>query len=95
MSKGLRFEWDEGKAASNKAKHGITFTEACQVFGDPFAITIPDANHGMDDEVREITLGATGKFRIVVVCHLTDEGTIRIISARKADSEETKLYNER
>jgi uncharacterized DUF497 family protein len=95
MTKGLRFEWDERKALSNKAKHGIAFPEACQVFGDQLAITIPDPSHGAADELREVTIGSTGKFRIVVVSHVTDDGTIRVISARKATSQEIKFYNER
>ena len=94
MPKGLRFHWDLRKALSNKAKHGVTFAEACQIFADVFAITIPDPDHGSDDELREVTIGSTGKSRIVVVAHVMADGVIRIISARKANAQETKLYNE-
>ncbi len=94
MAKGLRFHWDLRKALSNKAKHGITFAEACQIFADKCAITIPDPDHGSDDELREITIGSTGKMRIVVVAHIMSDHTVRIISARKANAQETKLYNE-
>jgi len=31
----LKFEWDEAKAHSNLAKHGVSFEEAASVFGDP------------------------------------------------------------
>lgn len=34
---GYLFEWDTRKAASNARKHGVTFDEACTVFGDPLA----------------------------------------------------------
>ena len=95
MSKGLRFEWDPRKALSNKVKHGISFEEACQVFGDRLAITISDPDHGTEEGLREMTIGATGKMRIVVVSHLTNDGAIRIISARKAAAQEIKQYNER
>jgi len=94
MAKGLRFEWDPRKAQINKTKHGISFEEASQVFGDRLAITIPDPDHGSIDELREITIGSTGKMRIAVVAHLTDDGSIRIISARKADARELARYNE-
>jgi uncharacterized DUF497 family protein len=93
MARGLRFEWDPRKAQTNLAKHGVSFEEACQVFGDPLAITIPDPDHG-DDEIREVTIGQTGKYRIVVVSHTDRNGTLRIISARRADRHETTQYLE-
>jgi len=93
MAKGLRFEWDLRKALSNKDKHGISFEEAAEVFSDSLAITITDPDHS-DDEDREITIGQTGKHRIVVVSHTQRDGSIRIISARKADKSEVLQYNE-
>lgn len=94
MIKGLHFSWDQRKSLTNKAKHGITFEEASQVFGDKLAITISDPDHGSDDEIREMTIGSTGKMRIVVVSHVSHVGIIRIISARKASSSEVRQYNE-
>jgi uncharacterized DUF497 family protein len=41
----IDFEWDPAKAASNAAKHGISFQEAMTVFLDPFARTILDPDH--------------------------------------------------
>jgi len=32
------FEWDEGKERDNLRTHGISFTEATTVFGDPFGV---------------------------------------------------------
>jgi uncharacterized DUF497 family protein len=93
VAKGLRFEWDSRKALSNKDKHGVAFEEACEVFGDALAITIPDPDHS-GEEYREVTIGQTGKQRIVVVSHTQRDGTIRIISARKADRQEINQYNE-
>jgi uncharacterized protein len=93
MSKGLKFEWDPEKARSNFNKHGISFEEAATVFGDPLSITISDSDHG-DDELREVTIGETFKYRIVIVSHTDRHGNIRIISARKATKSEIKQYNE-
>jgi uncharacterized DUF497 family protein len=76
------------------AKHGLSFEEASQVFGDTIAITIQDPDHGSEDEYREITIGTSGKLRIVVVAHITNGNLIRIISARKASSIEIQQYNE-
>ena len=42
------FDWDPAKAASNAAKHGVTFEEAKSVFLDPLRRTIldPDQRRG-------------------------------------------------
>ena len=36
--KNIRFEWDENKNKINKKKHGLSFEEAVEVFGDENAI---------------------------------------------------------
>jgi len=41
----LVFEWDESKAQSNAAKHGVSFDEAASVFGDPLSLSIDDPEH--------------------------------------------------
>jgi hypothetical protein len=90
----MQFTWDPRKAISNKAKHGVSFEKASQVFSVKIAITIPDPDHGSGDECREITIGASGKLRIVVAAHITNDNVIRIISARKADSHEIRQSSE-
>ncbi|MGI8744837.1 MAG: BrnT family toxin [Bryobacteraceae bacterium] len=54
---GIGFEWDTRKKAANWLKHGVTFVEACTVFGDPLSITIPDPDHGINEE-RFVTIGS-------------------------------------
>lgn len=39
----LSFEWDERKAKSNLAKHGVSIAEAATIFGDARSLTIPCA----------------------------------------------------
>ena len=34
-----QFEWDDVKARSNLAKHGVTFEAACRVFDDVSPLT--------------------------------------------------------
>ena len=88
----LIFEWDSKKSASNIKKHGISFDEAKTVFTDEYARIIADPDHS-DDEDRFILMGTSIESRILVVCHcIRDEDTIRIISARKADKQERKIY---
>ena len=51
----MDLEWDPDKAASNLAKHGVSFHEAGTVFSDPLAITYYDPDHS-DDEDRYLSL---------------------------------------
>jgi len=89
----LSFEWDERKAKTNLAKHGVSFEEASTVFGDPLSLTIPDPAHSQV-EIRWIVLGQSHQRKLLVVAH-TDRGdTIRIISARRATRRERKSYEE-
>ncbi|WP_339677417.1 BrnT family toxin [uncultured Zhongshania sp.] len=88
----LRFEWDPRKDAANVKKHGISFDEAKTVFTDEFARLIADPDHS-DAEDRFILLGTSIHSRLLVVCHCVRTGEfIRIISARKADKTERKVY---
>ncbi len=90
---GLRFEWDERKAASNRRKHGVSFEEARSVFLDEDALLIPDTAHSREEE-RFIILGMSSRLRTLVVCHCYRRAAnvIRVISARKADKGERAEY---
>ena len=46
---GDNFEWDSQKAASNFAKHGVTFEMAREVFKDAFAIENYDDRKNYDE----------------------------------------------
>jgi uncharacterized protein len=85
------FEWDDAKAASNLAKHGVSFEEARTVFEDAFAITIDDTEHS-DFEDRHVTIGLSLISRVLLVIHADRRERIRIISARKATPAERKQY---
>jgi uncharacterized protein len=89
----LRFEWDSRKASANLKKHGVSFFEAQTVFLDERAKLIDDPDHS-DDEERFVLLGMSGTLRLLLVCHCyRGEGNvIRIISARKASTKESKSY---
>jgi len=89
----LRFEWDERKERANIKKHGVSFNEAQSVFYDENAIQYFDPDHS-DDEGRFILLGISYKLRTIVVCHCfrESETIVRIISARKAASDEENEY---
>ena len=89
----LRFGWDERKNRSNQHKHGISFEEAETVFLDDNALLIDDPDHS-DDELRFVLLGFSSALRMLAVCHCErgDGEVIRIISARKATTKESKSY---
>lgn len=89
----IQFEWDENKNKVNKKKHKIGFDEAKTVFYDPVALIIHDPDHS-DDEERFLIMGLSQTLKVLVVCHCYRENDeiIRIISARKADKDETKKY---
>jgi uncharacterized DUF497 family protein len=89
----LKFEWDEGKDASNQKKHGVSFDEARTVFFDERAKLIDDPEHS-EDEDRFILMGVSSSLRVLVVCHCYRNAgnVIRMISARKATTTESKFY---
>ena len=87
----LQFEWDPLKAESNLAKHGVSFTEASTVFGDPLSLTIFDPDHS-DDEDRFILLGTSGSERLLVISHTFRNDIIRLINARPATRRERLQY---
>lgn len=87
----LQFEWDDRNAAANLKKHGVSFEEARSVFLDDRARLIADPDHS-DDEKRFVLLGLSTSLRLLLVCHCyRGEGNIiRIVSARKASTRESK-----
>ena len=87
----MRFEWDTEKAASNLAKHGVSFEEAKAVFGDPFATTVSDPDHSVGDD-RWLTTGLSGLGNLLIVSHTNRDATVRIIGARETTPRERRTY---
>ncbi|MEW5830191.1 MAG: BrnT family toxin [Chloroflexota bacterium] len=93
------FDWDPNKERANIRKHGLSFRRAASVFRDPNQLSRFDESHSAKED-RWITLGIdfTGVLRVVVhTFEQVDENLwkIRIISARKANPDEVRKYNER
>jgi uncharacterized DUF497 family protein len=89
----LNFEWDDKKAKSNLIKHNVSFEEASAAFGDDLSITIEDPLHS-DNENRLILIGKSSNNKTLIVVHIEQTDSIRIISARKATKKEQKFYEE-
>jgi len=88
-------EWDDAKDATNYRKHGIRFEEAAWVFVDPLAISVQDRIE--NGEQRWQTVGRVGGCLLLLVAHsvqLEEVEIIRIISARRADRNERKRYEQ-
>jgi uncharacterized DUF497 family protein len=78
----VEFEWDPQKAAGNLRKHGVSFSEAASVFGDPLGVTVADPDHS-EEETRYLTVGRSTRRSLLIVAH-TDRGDrVRIITVRE------------
>ena len=64
----MDFEWDPQKAKSNESKHGVSFFEACEVFGDERASAVPDPDHSIA-EYRYLIFGISRGGRYLVVSY--------------------------
>ena len=90
----MEFERDRKKATKNLKKHKISFQEAASVFLDPLALTFNDPDHSIGEH-RLLTFGRTRTDQLVIVSHTeTNDGAIRIISARRMKKHERKIYEE-
>lgn len=87
------FTWDVRKAAANRKKHGVSFEEAQTVFDNPLAVIFDDEAHS-GTEPREIIIGHSVDNRLLLVCFVERDDGIRIISARKATTQERNDYEE-
>lgn len=86
----MEFEFDPNKSESNKAKHGIDFEEAQELWNDPHLLEIEAHS---TDESRFLLIGRIeGKYWSAVVTYRQNK--VRIISVRRSRKEEVELYEE-
>lgn len=93
MDAPVDFEWDEGKAAANLAKHNVSFPFAAAVFLDPERVEF-DASHDGDGEERRKAVGQIGPRLFTVVFTLRGD-RVRLISARRSNRSEERRYGTR
>ena len=86
------FEWDEGKARLNLAKHGIAFEDVKPVFFAEEALIFEDDRRDYG-EPRLILLGPLAGI-IVHVTYTKRGEAVRIISARRANARERRGYEQ-
>jgi uncharacterized protein len=85
------FEWDSFKSRNNFRKHGVSFAEATEVFGDAGSRTIADPDHSIVEQ-RYLIFGQTASSRYLVVAFTERGDKIRIISARAMTRKERTGY---
>ena len=85
----MRFTWSETKRKANLKKHGLDFADAERMFSGPMVLIEDKRRHY--GEQRMIGVGLL-EVMVVVMVHVESDDQIRIVSMRKADSDETDLY---
>lgn len=85
------FEWDEGNSEKNWRRHGVTQTEAEQVFLNRPLLVAGSPKHPIA-EVRYFALGRTDFGRLLAVAFTLRGSLLRVISARPMSRRERKSY---
>ena len=88
----MRYSSDPIKKASNLKKHGFNLDDARSVIESGHTVTFEDRRFDYDEN-RYLTLGVVHDVIVIIATAETDK-TIRIISMRKADKNEQKIYYE-
>jgi len=83
----MQFEWDPAKNTLNLVNHGIDFPAAARIFAAPYVV-IPTQ---YQSEVRSIAIGPI-EGRLIAVVYTLRGTTIRLISARRARTDERERY---
>lgn len=84
----MGFEFDPGKSAENRRKHGVDFEEAQALWSDPALLEIPAR---LSDEPRWVIIGKIAARHWSAVITRRDDN-VRIISVRRSREEEVKIY---
>jgi len=87
----MEFEWDPNKSKTNLGKHGLLFECALSVF-EGFHMTVADTRQDYGEK-RFCTMGELqGQRRVVIIAHTSRGNKIRIISMRRANRREQKIF---
>ncbi len=90
----MKFEWDGRKAEQNTLKHGISFEVAVFAFDAPYALILDGEKHSTAEH-RQWLIGDSGEKVLVIVFTIClPRGNARIVSARRANRRERRLYEE-
>jgi hypothetical protein len=88
----MKFIWDRRKNEANIKKHELDFADAYKVFEFPMLVGLDDREEYGED--RWVGVGLLESRVVVIVFTEPDENTTRIISFRKATTDESKRYEQ-
>lgn len=86
-----RLVWDEAKRATNLRKHGLDFADAGEVLDSRYRMDVPEVR-GSEARVLSVSY-ALGFLAVLTVVHTQRDGAARVISFRRASSEEREAYD--
>lgn len=89
------FDWDEGNSRKNAEKHGVSQSEAEEIFFNEPLLLLEDSKHSQA-EARFHVLGETDDERLLhITFTLRQSGTlVRVISARDMHRKERAVYEQ-
>jgi len=86
----VNITWDKTKQQSNFLKHGLDFDHAYEVLSSKYCLNLPIYKMG---EQRVISFSyVLSHLCVLALVHNQRHGQIRVISFRKASTEETIAY---
>ena len=88
----MNLDWDEDKRQATLVHRGLDFADCAEVFAD-VTFEFPDTRKDYG-EARIVCIGFL-KDRMVAVVYTQRGDTRRVISMRKCNERETKIYRER
>ena len=86
------FEWDDTRAATNFANHGVSFERARLAFGDPFAVGRIDDREDYGED--RFTMVGMVQGTLIFMAYTERGDRVRIMSARRATRHEQDDYFE-
>ena len=87
----MRIEFDPDKDAANIAKHGVSLVFGAAVWADTGVLVVP-TTRVEDGERRFRAIGLVGN-RLWTAVHVHRGDTTRMISVRKSNDGEQRLYH--
>lgn len=85
-----KLSWNETKRQINLRKHGLDFAFAAEVLDSRYRLDIPVVR---DAEQRTLSISyAMGFLAVLTLVHAQRDASARIISFRRASSEEREAY---
>ena len=89
----MQFEWDEAKSEACFRNRGFDFAYAAFAFADPDRMVRQDSRYSYGEDRYQLIGRIEG--RLFVLVYTPRNEVMRIISARKANQREVKLYENR